>query len=254
MAFVNLKFFSETLDRNVDINAIVPQRSAGGDIGISNRGSQEKYKTLLLLHGLSDDNTIWCRRTSIERYAVEHGIAVVMPSADRSFYTDMKHGDKFFTFISQEVLRVAREFLPLSDKREDTFVAGNSMGGYGAFKAALKNPDIFSAAIGLSSVADVDKFMKERSPHLMDNVFGESVPDSERLFFLFEQIKNQTLKPRIYSCVGKDDFMYEDNVKLSKIIEKSGCDYTYVEADGAHNWEFWDKHIQNALKWLFNKE
>ena len=73
MAFVNLKFFSETLDRNVDINAIVPQRSAGGDIGISNRGSQEKYKTLLLLHGLSDDNTIWCRRTSIERYAVEHG-------------------------------------------------------------------------------------------------------------------------------------------------------------------------------------
>jgi S-formylglutathione hydrolase FrmB len=254
MAFINLSFFSETLGRNVDINAIVPQRSTGGDIGISNRGSQEKYKTLLLLHGLSDDNTIWYRRTSIERYAVEHGIAVVMPSADRSFYTDMKHGDKYFTFISQEVLRVAREFLPLSDKREDTFVAGNSMGGYGAFKVALKNPDKFSAAIGLSSVADVVKFMKERSPHLMDNVFGESVPDSENLFYLFEQIKNETLKPRIYSCVGKGDYMYEDNVKLSKLIEKSGCDYSYVEEDGAHNWEFWDEHIQNALKWLFNKE
>lgn len=249
MAFVNLKFMSETLGRNVDINVIIPQRSNSGEIGIANGADREKYKTLLLLHGLSDDGTIWHRRTSIERYAIEHGIAVIMPSADRSFYTDMKHGDKYFTFISQEVLRVAREFLPLSEKREDTFVAGNSMGGYGAFKIALKNPDKFGAAVGLSSVADIEWFMNT-CDSLKQNIFGESVPQDENLFHLFEKIKDSNVKPRIYSCIGTGDYMFEHNVSLSKVIEKSGCDFSFIADDGVHNWEFWDKHIQNALNWL----
>lgn len=252
MALVNIKFMSETLGRSTDINVIIPQRSTEGEIGIKNNAGNEKFKTLLLLHGLSDDNTIWHRRTSIERYAIEHGIAVVLPSADRSFYTNMVYGDKYYTYISSEVLKIAREFLPLSDKREDNFVAGLSMGGYGALKIALKNPDKFEAAAGLSSVADIDLYMKKYGKEFCKCIFGieDCVPESEDLFFLSKETDKLSVKPRIYMGVGKQDFMYEENVRLKKHFENLNFDFLYRESEGTHDWSFWDEYIQYVLDWM----
>lgn len=99
------------------------------------------HPTLYLLHGLSDDDSIWLRRTSIERYVAQMGIAVVMPQVHRSFYTDMAAGGQYWTFISEELPALARSFFPLSAKREDNFVAGLSMGGYGALKLGLRKPE-----------------------------------------------------------------------------------------------------------------
>lgn len=254
MSLINIRFMSSTLMRNTDINVIIPQKQTAGEIGISNNAKSEKYKTLLLLHGLSDDNSIWLRRSSIERYATEYGIAVIMPSADRSFYTDMKHGDKFYTFISKEVLAVAREYLPLSDNFEDNYIAGLSMGGYGAFKIALRNPKDFSAAIGLSSVADVVSFMQVYSPYLMERTFGESVPEQENLFSLLANLKDGNEKQRFFSCIGKNDFMYKENQKLKSAFENTNLDFTYEEFEGVHSWAFWDYAIQVALKWLFKNK
>ncbi|MBQ3490701.1 MAG: esterase family protein, partial [Clostridia bacterium] len=155
MALINLKFASEVLGMQTEINVVVPQRSTKGQIGMSGEAKGEKYKTLLLLHGLSDDASTWLRRSSIERYATENGIAVIMPGAERSFYTDMKYGAKYFTYITEELPGIVREFLNVSDKREDTYIAGLSMGGYGALKSALKKPEVFCACAGLSSVADI---------------------------------------------------------------------------------------------------
>ena len=98
---------------------------------------------LYLLHGLSDDHTAWSRRTSVERYAESAGIAVVMPEVQRSFYTDMVYGLRYFTYIAEELPALCRRLFPLSERREDTFIAGNSMGGYGALKAALRFPERF---------------------------------------------------------------------------------------------------------------
>lgn len=250
MALINIKFFSDTLGRQTDINVIIPQRTARGEIGIKNVGADGKYKTLLLLHGLSDDCTIWARRTSIERYATEHGIAVVMPSAERSFYTDMRYGDRFYTYISKEVLKVARDFLPLSERREDNFVAGNSMGGYGALKIALKNPECFSAAAGLSSVADIKLFMTKHRPALRELIYGDSIADSEDLFALATEHSTDSVKARIYTCVGKDDFMYEENLRLKKHFESLDYDYTYDDGEGTHEWGYWDKNIKPILDWM----
>ena len=135
MAFLNVYFFSEVLGKQVQMNVILPQRSRG-QIGLDSISEKaETYPTLYLLHGMSDDHTIWERRTSIERYASEKGIAVVMPDGDLSWYTDMKHGQNYFTFMADELPAVCRDFFPkMSPRREDTFVAGLSMGGYGAFK------------------------------------------------------------------------------------------------------------------------
>ncbi len=110
---------------------------------------------LYLLHGMSDDHTAWLRYTSIERYAARHGLAVVMPAVGRSFYANEAHGHPYWDFLSEELPAVVGRFLRVSDRREDTFVAGLSMGGYGAFKWALRQPERFAAAASLSGALDV---------------------------------------------------------------------------------------------------
>ena len=254
MAFITIEFLSEILGRQTSIDVIIPQRNTNGEIGITNNAKGEKYKTLVLLHGLSDNSRIWMRRTCIDRYATEKGIAVVMPSGDRSFYTNMYNGDRFADFIGKEVLAIAREYLPLSDKREDTFIAGNSMGGYGAMKMALKFPETFSAAAGLSSVADVAKFMEERYPLLGTQIFGEGnkVPDSEDLFALTTACESNPLRPRLYMIEGLGDFMLEENRRLQAHIKTLDYDFTYEEYEGIHDWAFWDTYIQKVLAWMFD--
>ena len=254
MAFITIEFLSEILGRQTSIDVIIPQRNTNGEIGITNNAKGEKYKTLVLLHGLSDNSRIWMRRTCIDRYATEKGIAVVMPSGDRSFYTNMYNGDRFADFIGKEVLAIAREYLPLSDKREDTFSAGNSMGGYGAMKMALKFPETFSAAAGLSSVADVAKFMAERHPLLGAQIFGEGnkVPDSEDLFVLTTACESNPLRPRLYMIEGLGDFMLEENRRLQAHIKTLDYDFTYEEYEGIHDWAFWDTYIQKVLAWMFD--
>ncbi|MBQ8525715.1 MAG: esterase family protein [Clostridia bacterium] len=253
MALINIRFASEALGMQTNINVVVPQKSTQGEIGIKNNARGERYKTLYLLHGLSDDNSIWLRRTSIERYATEYGIAVVMPEVARSFYTDMKYGGKYYTFVSKEVPRIAREFLPLSDKREDNFIAGLSMGGYGALKIALRNPDSFCAAAGLSSVADIVEFIGSM-PEVGHPIFGDEniIPDSENLFRLAEECNSSRNKPRIFMGEGKQDFMYDANVRLKEKFESLDYDFTYRESDGAHEWGFWDEYIQYVLKWMLD--
>ena len=154
MALIQCDFFSEILGISSSMCVILPQDTTN-QIGMEGSHKRQRYPTLYLLHGYSDDYTIWQRRTSIERYVASLGIAVVMPNAGKSYYTDMKKGDKYFTFISQEVPELARSFFPLSEKREDNFIAGLSMGGYGAFKVALTYPERFCAAASLSGSLDI---------------------------------------------------------------------------------------------------
>ena len=254
MALCELKFYSEALGIQSSVNVVIPQKSNSGEIGISNNGNSEKFKCLYLLHGLSDDETIWLRRTSIERYAAEYGICVVMPCGGRSFYTDMKYGGKYYTYISEELPKIISHFFNVSGKREDNYIAGLSMGGYGALKVALRNPDRYCACAGLSSVADIVG-LRERFFDALVPVFGEEVeiPDEENLFTLATKCNENPLKPRVYMGEGTDDFMYKENIKLKEHFEKLDFDYTYKESKGAHNWYFWDEYIQYVLKWMFEK-
>ncbi|MBQ6938101.1 MAG: esterase family protein [Clostridia bacterium] len=252
MAFCQLNLFSEALRVQTTVNVIVPQQSTSGEIGVENNAKKEKYKCLYLLHGLSDDHTIWMRRTSIERYAQKYGICVVMPFGGRSFYTDMKHGGKYYTYIAKELPRLMQEFFNISPKREDNFIAGLSMGGYGAIKVALKECDSFCAAAGISSVADI-KEATQLFPDALRLAFGDEllVPESEDLFVLAQEQNENPMKPRIYMGVGTEDSLYEGNRKLKEKFESLDYDYTYKESEGTHSWEFWDEYIQYVLKWMF---
>jgi putative tributyrin esterase len=224
--------------------------------GLVKAVDDHKHPTLYLLHGLSDDHTIWQRRTSIERYVQSLDLAVVMPEVHRSFYTDTATGQRYWTFISEELPALARSYFPLSDLREDNFVAGLSMGGYGAFKLALTHPKRYAAAASLSGAVDIcGVFKNEDEPWLaeMRNVFGspEALQGSRNdLFYLADQLAKKKKRPRLYQYCGTEDFLYSDNLRFREHLKALGIQATYEEGPGTHEWQYWDQQIQRVLAWL----
>lgn len=252
MAFASVKFYSEALGIENEVYVIIPQKKTKGQIGIDGKVEDRKFKCLYLLHGLTDDHTIWMRRTSIERYATKYGICVVMPNGGRSFYTNMKFGgQRYYDYVARELPAFISEMFNVSDKREDNFIAGLSMGGYGALKIGMRECDRFCSAAALSAVANIRGI--SRFNETLKPIFGEEIliPDEDDLFFLAEMTEKNANKPRIYMTVGTEDFMYDDNVMLKEKFESLDLDYTYREAKGEHCWDFWDVEIQGVLKWMF---
>lgn len=253
MALMQCRFYSEALGLSTTMTVILPQNTTT-QIGMDSRSGSHLHPTLYLLHGLSDDDSIWPRRTSIERYVASKGIAVVMPQVHRSFYTDMEYGGKYWTFVSEELPALARSFFPLSDKREDNFVAGLSMGGYGAFKLALRKPEMFAAAASLSGVMDVSaRFKDDRFGREKKLIFGDTPiqgTDHDLLSLLKKLDQSDRPKPKLYQCCGTEDFLYEDNQNFLKACRKTSLDLTYNEGPGGHEWKYWDDQIQEVLNWL----
>ncbi|WP_020619665.1 alpha/beta hydrolase [Paenibacillus daejeonensis] len=257
MALIECRFFSETLKLSTSMTVILPQRTAS-QIGMDGKASTGRHQTLYLLHGLSDDDSIWLRRTSIERYASAYGLAVVMPQVHRSFYTDMKRGDRYWTFLSEELPTLARSFFPLSDAREDNFVAGLSMGGYGAFKLALRKPEHYAAAASLSGALDVASLSTDPAhQHLIGELFplvygDEPIAgtDNDLLWLLQEQGKKPGPKPELFQCCGTEDFLYDSNLAFRDACRQTDYELAYHEGPGTHEWGYWDARIQDVLAWL----
>jgi len=256
MALIHCDFFSHTLQLCTSMYVILPQPApAPGQP--ARPAANGRYPTLFLLHGLSDDHTIWLRRTSIERYVEGLGLAVVMPAVGRSFYTDMAHGYRYWTFISQELPELARSFFPLSAAREDNFVAGLSMGGYGAFKLALSYPDRYAAAASLSGALDMAAAADAEDEAWQAElrlIFGDprQIANSPNdLFYLARQaVASATALPRLYQWCGTEDFLYPHNVHFRDYARGLGLDLTYEEGPGDHQWEYWDRQIRRVLAWL----
>ncbi|HKJ37234.1 MAG TPA: alpha/beta hydrolase family protein [Anaerolineales bacterium] len=259
MILNEVKFFSEVLMLHSTMNVLLPQRP----LVKTWNNPKPKYRTLYLLHGRTDDHTAWVRWSNIEKYVEGMNLAVVMPAVDLSWYTDMAYGNNYFQFVSEEVPAVVRDMFSLSDKREDNFVAGLSMGGYGAFKLALTYPDRYEAAASLSGALDVLETIKGHGLHdekawhkAMQSVFGdlEKVDGSQHdLFALSREVGKGSVKPRLYQCCGTEDFLYADNIRFRDAVRKLPLDFTYEEGPGEHVWSYWDKMIQNVLKWMLPK-
>ena len=250
MALMHCDFLSEVLELCVSMYVILPQPPRA-EIERANPG--RRYPTLYLFHGLSDDHSIWLRRTSIERYVEPLNLAVVMPAAHRSYYTDMTNGYRYWTFISEELPAAARFFFPLSADRQDNFAAGLSMGGYGAFKLALSHPDRYAAAASLSGALEVRSFAREAGAEGRC-VFGPPRKvrgSSNDLYYLAHQVaQNARVCPRLYQCCGTEDFLYQDNVDFRDYALKLKLDLTYEEGPGEHEWGYWDQQIKRVLDWL----
>jgi len=257
MALMHVDFSSSALGMCVQMDVIIPQKPTGM-IGITDNAPAGKYPTLYLLHGMSDDHTIWQRRTNIERYATEKGIAVVMPCVHLSWYTDMHVGLKYWTYISEELPAICRQFFPnMSDKREDTWAAGLSMGGYGAMKLGLRASDTFSKVISLSGGLDIvaltEKKMISQAAY-WESIFGPAAKvkgSFNDLFAAAEELKaSGKALPDVYMWCGTSDFLYDQNVRMREHLKSLGYNLTYTESPGDHQWKYWDEHIKNGLNWL----
>jgi len=256
MALIHCHFFSQVLGLMSTMDVILPDPRPP-EAGVTPKIQQERYPTLYLLHGLSDDHTIWQRRTSIERYVEGLNLAVVMPAVQRSFYTDMVTGQRYWTYISEEVPTVARHFFPLSEVRDENYVAGLSMGGYGAFKLALTYPDRYVAAASLSGALDVVRLAQAEQTagqSELKHIFGEAnalAGSPNDLFSLAAQIVEKgSSRPSLYQWCGTEDFLHTDNVHFREHTESLGLAVTYEEGPGGHEWSRWDAQIQRILTWL----
>jgi S-formylglutathione hydrolase FrmB len=254
MVHLRCDFFSEALSLSTSMTVLLPQRTST-QIGMAGRTVAGPPPVLYLLHGLSDDDTIWLRRTSIERYVAPLGLAVVMPQVHRSFYTDEAYGGRYWTFLSEELPALVADLFRVSGRREDTFVAGLSMGGYGALKWALRQPERFAAAASLSGAVDVaglrTRRVRPEDPRLFDRVFGdrEAAGSPDDVLAVLRAADPATL-PALYACCGTEDELSGDNERFRDACAAAGVPLTTDFGPGAHDWAYWDVLIQDVLAWL----
>ena len=252
MALMQVQSFSEALGVQTTVNVILPEATQG--IGIKASGKEELPKVLYLLHGYSDDHSIWLRRTSVERYAAAYNLAVIMPAVNHSFYCNEVIGERYWDYVAEELPMAMHRFFRLSDKPEDTFAAGLSMGGYGAMKLALTFPERFHAAASFSGAVDIAERSGARASAEQARIFGDvtKIAGSDNdLFHLMEKNAKAKKKPRLYVSCGTADFLYHQHQKFVPAARKAGWDVTsYEEPDASHEWAFWDREISKFIPWM----
>ena len=259
MALLHCNFMSRSLGRPVPIQVILPTDKMAGPQG---QAPQGPFKTLYLLHGIFGDETDWVCGTRLQSWAQDRNLAVVMPAGENSFYVDNPRASRLYgTYIGKELVDFTRRTFPLSAKREDTFIGGLSMGGFGAIVNGLQNPETFGAVCALSSALILDSMMenKEYTDFLMTNkgyyesVFGDldQVRGSDMDYdALAEKVAKEPVKPRFYMACGTEDGLIGVNRAFRDHLQGLGFDVTYEEGPGVHDWYFWDKYILKAMEWL----
>lgn len=258
MAIVEVNFVSQCLMRTVTFRAILPVDKFGPAAA-----EQKPFKTLYLLHGILGNYTDWVNGTRIQSWAEEKNLAVIMPSGENRFYLDDPiSGELYGEFIGRELVEVTRRMFPLSDKREDTFIGGLSMGGYGSIRNGLKYAETFGCITALSAAlvhVGWDKsddsgpaFIFRRSYHQAifgdhDKVLGS---DKDPKALVEKLIAEGRPVPKMYMCCGTEDSLIGVNRDLRDFLLQKGVDLTYEEGPGSHNWVFWDTYIRKILDWL----
>ncbi len=253
MACTEFHYYSRVLDIDVTVSVILPE------VKTMLEQDGKPLPTLYLLHGLSDDHTHWIRQTRLEFYARRYRLAIVMPCVNRSFYTDMKHGAKYFTFVSEELPKVMELYFPLSHEREERFAAGLSMGGYGAMKLGLLCPEKYAAVASLSGAVEMeadffrhsvqkdDAFLRE-----LTDIFGpfEEFMQSDNCLTRVAERLDPVKAPQMYMACGTADFLFDSNEDfVRRFGEKFSIRYD-TEEGAAHTWDFWDRQIEKVLAWL----
>ncbi len=263
MAKLTCSVISYTLLRTVDITVVIPTVTIPGSMGMDGQKPRHtpeyKFPVLYLLHGMGNDHSGWTAYTNVEFFAEERNIAVVMISGENKAYIDWEGGDQFYKFIEEELPDFVCGLFPISDRPEDTYIAGLSMGGYGTLVHALGAPEryaafgAFSAAINMpkiSSDMDVDKVMAESA--------GGAAPAADKKFDRFDpndladKIAADGKKfPKVYMACGGKDFLLQSNHDFRDKLISLGADVTYDEIpEYGHEWRFWNIEVEKFLDWL----
>lgn len=243
MALAKVQLASPALGMCISCNVILPQRK--------DAERNKPLPVLWLLHGAYGNYTDWIRKSNIERYVAPYGLAVVMPDGQNSCYTDMAHGRKFYTCITEDMPKALQKLFNFSDKREDNFIAGLSMGGRGSLIMGLSKPEQYSVIGCLSAGANHVK-----NGHLHEMAFGRAAVKNtykDPFGCAIKILEKDLPRPRIYHACGTEDFLLpaaHETRDFFEALPGNPFDYHYTENPGDHNWDFWDEHIKEFIKFL----
>ena len=247
MSLIRMNFYSEALDMFAPVNVILPlPRDARTEV--------RDLPALYLFHGMGDDHTSWLRKTAVERCALEAGLAVIMPDGGLSCYENMAHGARYRDFMADELPRVMREAFPLSADREKNFIAGCSMGGFGALKLGFAEPEKWSA-IGILSAAHME--YRPDSPRVQAalwRVYGGDIDGCDAKIVRDVSRDNESGPAlRVWHACGTQDRLRENALKSRAFFEalpQGSIDYHFEELPGRHDWALWDAMAARFIRWL----
>ncbi len=236
MALSEIHFWSPILMKHVAATVLLPDKG------------KPPFATMYLLHGLSDDHTIWQRRTRIEEYVNHLPLAIVMPDGYRGFYTNHDNGPAYADYIIKDVIGTMERHFNLRTDRAGRCIGGLSMGGYGALRLALGYPDLFVSAHSHSGALTKGSMkLQPVTPEWLP-VFGEDPTGTDHdIFVLAKRAKQKKKLPKLLIDCGVDDFLIEWNRRTNKEFTKMKIPHEYNEYPGVHSWEYWDIHIREAI-------
>jgi putative tributyrin esterase len=232
--FLELRYFSSALKKQTAANIVLPPKDV-----------PSPYHVMFLLHGLSDDHTIWSRRTSIERYVDGLPLIVVMPDGGRSFYLDAVEGHAYGTALGAELPDFIRHTF---HTKEPWCISGLSMGGYGAVKLALDRPELFRSAVSHSGAVHFGHWNEgpdEEFNREMSRVVGKS-PQGGPADLHARVLACDSLPSLRLDC-GTEDFLLPANRDFNRHLKEQGIPHEYKEFPGDHNWAYWDTHVQEGI-------
>ncbi len=254
MAVIKMNFLSRTLDMQTNVTLCLPSYSfadrTAGKTDVYVPGM--KYQVLWLLHGGSGDDSDYVNFTSIVRYADDHKLAVVMPPDFNASYTDDPKGAKYFTFVVEELPQMCRALFPFSDKREDNFVGGLSMGASGAFKCGVVHPEMYAAVLCMSGGGRGPVNPKENIDRSPKPRFADADPDgiNDPWNYVKKQVADGAKMPKFFfTCGTADELAYPDYSTSVEHLRKLGIEVENEEVAGyKHEWDFWDLSLRKAIR------
>lgn len=262
MAHFNVEFFSQALNRSVRCGVFLPT-----DRGAYLEDTEKKrFPTLYLLHGMTGSQEDWNGMAALWDLARQYRMAVVMPNGENSFYCDSPlTGNYYGTFIGRELVEFTRNSFPLSDRREDTFIGGLSMGGFGAIVNGLRNPETFGYITAFSSAlikrlilrADEEEGLDFFNRIQYQSMFGlERIEDFEGSDCDYEALARKLArsggrKPVIYmDCGTEDESLYEANTAFRDLLLELGYQVVWDSRPGGHDSAFWNDSLRKAVEFL----
>lgn len=247
--------YSSTLEMDTGITIITPNQWK----------RDEPYNAVYLLHGMSGGSSSWADYSMLPVYAMNGNSIYILPDAARSFYTDMKYGFRYFTYITEELPQICRHLFHISSERENTAVMGCSMGGYGALKCALSKPEQYGMCGAFSSgclfLRESLNYARENGSEGVVSLFGEQIgrdflaifgdglewkPEYE-ISLLAERAKKSGLLPRLYLTCGTEDIFYRDHLTLCKVLDKMEIAYDFEDWQARHSMNCFDDALKKAI-------
>lgn len=263
MAVISVNFFSHALKRATDYTAIVPiEPSPFPPLPGSPVPDKSKpFKTVYLLHGFHGNHRDWLYGTRINELSQIYNVAVICPSGENSFYIDDNRRDAYYErMLCYELPEHTRALFPLSHERSDTMLSGLSMGGYGALRNGLKNPQVFGSIAAFSSALITDGVANqtEKNPLISDNYFLHTFGETDKIIgsdvdpkaVAKNLVSSGEARPKLMMACGTEDFLLEHNRDLDRYLTEIGYEHTYLEGPGGHEWSFWDTYVEKALEWF----